>query len=94
MYDKKVIKVTRKGFAPTYAIETGAQLSEHEFICLLAAPHGFAYRINEVDMDNGAEWIERGYDLYYYPWLCSKVANYDFTPEEFSSLFHSGTQVF
>lgn len=91
--NRRVLKITRTGFASIYACESGDQRPENEFIKYLCQPHGYNYKIREVDMLANTNWLLEKHDSYYYPWLCSKIANYEFTPEEFNLLWSCGKEV-
>lgn len=87
---KRVLSITRKGFGTIYVIEDGTQLSEIEFIKFLCLPHGYELVIRTVDMLSNDNWICEKHESYYFPYLCSKIANYDFTNDEFNTLWSCG----
>ena len=90
----KVIKVTKYGFASIYVFPNGERYSEPEFIKYLCEPHDLPYEIHVCDIDDTTNQLYiTSEDKFYYPYLCSNIANYEFTPDEFYTLYSSGRAV-
>lgn len=83
----RIIAVKKNKCATIYATEKGRQMTEQElFNCALEA-HEEDYIVREANIDD-FQYIVINDTEYYYPWLCSLVANYNFSEKEFEDLWH------
>lgn len=83
----RIIAVKKNKCATIYATEDGAQMTEQElFECALQA-HREDFVVREANIDD-FEYVTIDGVEYYYPWLCSLVANYNFSEVEFDDLWN------
>lgn len=82
----RIISVSKYKCATIYAAEDGAQMTERElFECALEA-HDEDFVVRKACIDD-FEYVTINGTEYYYPWLCSLIANYNFSEEEFDDLW-------
>lgn len=83
----RIIAVQKQHCATIYATEDGCQMTEKElFECALQA-HTEDFIVRKAVIDN-FEYVTIGDKEYYFPWLCSLIANYNFSDEEFNDLWN------
>lgn len=78
---------TKNSRCVIYTLETGEQLAEPEFIDMILAPHDEEFVKRRVDMNYNTYLKWKDGSTVYFPWLCSLIANYNFTDEEFDLLW-------
>lgn len=82
----RIIAVKKDKCSTIYAAEDGHQMTGPELFVRALDAHEEDYVVREANIDD-FEYITINDTEYYYPWLCSLVANYDFSKEEFNHLW-------